>query len=183
MGVAVIELPGCRTLGTRRSWATVSECGRYRYALGRAWDDTRPIFSIVMLNPSTADHELNDPTIRKVIHFAKQEGCGSLLVRNLFAWRATKPHELRLVADPHGPQNEAALDRRIVFGLRVAAWGALTPKWLQRVAVRPVAQVKRDPGLHVLGLTEATGDPRHPLFLRNETRAERWADVIARRQR
>lgn len=134
-----IELPGCVTVGTRESWATLSACGKYRYALGRAWDplerewdvryelgrsdweENRPVFSIVMLNPSTADHAVDDPTIRKCIHFAKQEGCGALLVRNLFAWRATDPKELRGVADPAGPRNEEVLRLDPMFAVRVAA--------------------------------------------------------------
>lgn len=133
-----LELEGAVTVGTRESWATLSPCGLYRYALGRAWDpepgefdSVRPTFSIIMLNPSTADHTLDDPTIRRCIHFAKQEGCGALLVRNLFAYRATNPKELRTVADPYGPLNERTLSLSLLFAMRVAAWGSLTPKWLR----------------------------------------------------
>lgn len=186
-----IELQGCVTQGTRESWATVSECGRYRYALGRAWDDEddgRGIFSIIMLNPSTADGTLDDPTIRKCIHFAKQEGCGSLYVRNLFAWRATDPKELRRVEDPVGPLNLAVLERCIAFGLRVAAWGQLGPKWLRQRAQRSIGHA-RISTTHVLALTEKGYDrsshfaswtsrqPRHPLYLPNATRVVRWSEA------
>lgn len=185
-----IELAGCVTVGSRDSWATLSVCGRYRYALGRAWDeptDGRPVFSIVMLNPSTADHAVDDPTIRKCVHFAKQEGCGSLLVRNLFAWRATDPKELRGALDPVGPQNADVLGLDPMFSIRVAAWGALGPKWLRDRAVVSIGLVKKTTVMHVLKLTEhghdrsshfasmTTRQPRHPLYLPNVTRAVLWS--------
>lgn len=187
-----IDLSGCTTQGGYASWATISDCGKYRYALGRAWDDeddSRATFSIIMLNPSTADGTIDDPTIRKCIHFAKQEGCGSLLVRNLFAWRATDPAELRHVVDPVGPLNIEVLERRCVFRLRVAAWGQLGPTWLRRIANGPICSVKVHEGLHVMALTEhgydrsshfmstQTRQPRHPLYLKNATRAVRWTDA------
>ena len=188
-----VELEGCVTRGGYASWATISECGKYRYALGRAWDDeddSRSIFSIIMLNPSTAHESIDDPTIRKCIHFAKQEGCGSLYVRNLFAWRATDPAELRHVADPVGPLNLQVLERGIGFGLRVAAWGQLGPKWLRDLAKRPIGSVHIREATHVLALTDRgydrsshfadsrTRQPRHPLYLPNATRAIRWSDAI-----
>lgn len=179
-----LQLEGCVTYGDERSWATLSECGRYRYALGRSWDpidaDFRSVFSVFMLNPSTADHCIDDPTIRKCIRYAKQEGCGSLLVRNLFAWRATDPKELRKAFDPHGPCNEAALQKRTAIGPRVAAWGALAPKWLRQLAVAPMCIVKTSPTLYVLGLTD-DGQPRHPLYLPNATRITLWSEATRQR--
>lgn len=186
-----VELDGCVTKGTYASWATISECGRYRYALGRSWDDeqdSRPIFSIIMLNPSTAHESIDDPTIRKCIHFAKQEGCGSLYVRNLFAWRATDPAELRNVEDPVGPLNLKVLEQRIVFGMRVAAWGQLGSKWLRSRAQRSLF-VAQAGASHVLALTDhgydrsnvfadlRTRQPRHPLYLKNATRVVKWTDA------
>ncbi len=192
-----LTLGGCATHGDRASWATISDCGRYRYALGRAWDPApedhwdavRPVFSIVMLNPSTADGTQDDPTIRKCIHFAKQEGCGALLVRNLFAYRATDPDQLRDVLDPYGPLNDHVLEFRLTFALKVAAWGALTKAWLRRRALVSIARVKMCTTLHVLGLTDEgydrssifashqTRQPRHPLYLANATRARPWREV------
>lgn len=182
-----LSLDGCVTLGTRESWATLSPCSLYRYMLGRSWgpddedDDVRPVMSLFMLNPSTADHEVDDPTIRKCIHFAKQEGCSSLLVRNLFAWRSTDPAALRLVEDPYGPRNEDALYLGPTFGQRVAAWGALGPAWLKSIAKRSQSVIQTKPGLYVLHLTKA-GEPGHPLFLRNATRTRLWVDAERDRQ-
>lgn len=43
--------------------AHISECSQYRYMLWRMWDDKRPRQVWIMLNPSTADAETDDPTI------------------------------------------------------------------------------------------------------------------------
>lgn len=107
--------------------ACLSECGKYRYLLwrrvrhdahkcGQAPDDLdlNPVV-FIMLNPSKADHEQDDPTIRKVTHFAKEWGHDSVLVCNLFAHRATKPSELRKTCDPSGPQNGDAIKWAIDF--------------------------------------------------------------------
>lgn len=183
-----LKLPGCVTVGNRRSWATLSECGRYRYALGRTWDqkgEREAILSIVMLNPSTADHAVDDPTIRRCIHFAKQEGCGGLLVRNLFAWRATDPKELRSASDPIGSQNWEAMRFASKFEICVAAWGAMGSKRLRKArqtqlpeADEMVDHVKRlIRPLHVFGLTKH-GQPRHPLYLPNAARAVPWTEAV-----
>lgn len=45
----------------------------------------------IMLTPSTADADTDDPTIRRCIGFAKSSGFGGLYVGNLFAYRSTQP--------------------------------------------------------------------------------------------
>lgn len=122
----------------------------------------------VMLNPSTADAELDDHTIRCCVKFAKREGCTAINVMNLFAWRATDPSELRLVADPVGPDNhrqlECLLDVHSVLSTPlVVAWGASGPKIpTSREAIRLVDRARaRGVQLWCLGTT-AIGWPRHP---------------------
>jgi len=54
--------------------AIVSPCGQYRYLLTRTAESISPMKSTVvfiMLNPTTADATLNDPTIRRCRDFAK----------------------------------------------------------------------------------------------------------------
>lgn len=43
----------------------------YRYALTRRWSDWPPAV-FIMLNPSTADAFVEDPTIRRCLGFARQ---------------------------------------------------------------------------------------------------------------
>src|SRR5690348_16099160 len=105
--------------------AVISDCGRYRYSLSRwGWDERSGRCVFIMLNPSTADASVDDPTIRRCINFAQGWGYGMLEVVNLFAWRATFPKELALAPDPVGPHNGEYLTRAITIGdITVCAWG------------------------------------------------------------
>lgn len=181
-----LELPGLLTLGTREAWALTSEDDVYRYVLGRCWDPApvddwdpvRPIFCATLLNPSKARHDVDDPTVRKLIHFAKQEGCGALLLRNLAAFCATDPDELRRNdIDIVGPMNAKVLSMSSIFTLRVAAWGNFPGEKVRRRLVGSMGLAKRSPGLHVFGLNKS-GEPVHPLYLPNATRAQQWAGLL-----
>src|SRR4051812_5648202 len=85
--------------------ATISDCGTYRYRLGRSWEPSMPRLGFVMLNPSVASADIDDPTIRRCIGFAQRLGFGSIDVGNLFAYRATKPKDLKEAGFPEGPDN------------------------------------------------------------------------------
>jgi len=108
--------------------AEISPCGLYRWWLQRRWADG-PIVCFTMLNPSTADAEQDDPTIRRCIAFAQAWGFGALSVRNLFPFRATDPDELRRAVvrgvDIRGGQRgESELAAAGTADLIVAAWGS-----------------------------------------------------------
>lgn len=160
-----------------RSGAVVSACGRYRYHLWRQWAEG-PAALWVMLNPSTADASADDPTIRKCVGFARRWGCGRIDVVNLFALRATDPHELTRVQDPVGPRNAAAL-RDVLRGrgesLLIAAWGAGSR--VRGKALESRARRFRDEVGHLrffcLGTTKG-GQPRHPLMPAYSTPLQRW---------
>ncbi|MEC9374624.1 MAG: DUF1643 domain-containing protein, partial [Planctomycetota bacterium] len=110
-----------------RRTALFDPTGRYRYRLTRRFPDAPadgPAACFVMLNPSTADAERDDPTIRRCIGFARGWGCATLDVVNLFAFRATRPADLRAAEDPVGPCNQrhvrAAIRRADMV---IFAWG------------------------------------------------------------
>ena len=88
--------------------AVISHCKRYRYRLARHWGAGSAL-PFVMLNPSTADADNDDPTIRRCIAFAKREGAGGIVVANLFAFRATSPADMLAAPNPFGPENEGHL--------------------------------------------------------------------------
>ena len=57
--------------------------GDYRYSLTRIWDEALPAIMFVLLNPSTADAQQLDPTLRRCVSFAKCEGSGGMVILNL----------------------------------------------------------------------------------------------------
>lgn len=156
--------------------AHVSDDGLYRYNLTRMWGDASTVVTWIMLNPSTADALVDDPTIRKCVGFARRWGCGGIQVVNLFAWRATEPAELAACTDPVGPSNRAAIKyATLPPRLVVAAWGASLPRYWSARPGNVVADLRsRGIVLHHLGLTKA-GHPRHPLILPYATPLQRWA--------
>jgi hypothetical protein len=151
--------------------AILSYDGKYRYKLERIWQpECQPIVWI-MLNPSKADANLDDPTIRRCIGFSMNWGYGAIEVYNLFAWRATCPDNLVSATDPIGPENDHWLksipkDRQII-----AAWGKI-PEALGR---RDTKVLQLLTGMHVrcLGLT-MTGFPRHPVRLAYNAKPETY---------
>lgn len=152
-----------------RKAASFSECQRYRYTLSRIWD-ARPSLVVIGHNPSTADAEKDDPTIRRCIGFAQRDGFGGLIMLNLCAWRDTDPKGLTLLEDPVGPDNDGVLLAACEgAGRVVAAWGALSAQSKsQKVRNRPMA-VLRLLAPHVdvwaFRLTRGSGQPEHPLYL------------------
>lgn len=143
--------------------------GNYRYLLGRKWDENAPQVTFIMLNPSTADANQDDPTLRKCIHFAKSFCCGSLEVVNLFAYRATKPLELRKVADPVGAKNNCYLQAATKrAALIIVAWG--TKGIFQKRNEEVLNLIADKQSLHCLRLTKH-GHPHHPLYLPKSTEA------------
>lgn len=157
--------------------AIISDCGVYRYRLERG-NPLKPAVAFIMVNPSTADAETDDPTIRKVRGFAERAGYDRLLVGNLFAYRATDIKALRSAADPVGPENDDHLERILSNAtLHIAAWGALAKlpdtlrkRWTEvvRIADRLGYQ------FHCIG-TNDDRHPRHPLMTGYDTPITEWA--------
>lgn len=140
--------------------ANFSRCRRYRYALWRRWAPGDGFVLLVGLNPSTADHLRDDPTIRRCIGFARDWGYSGLCVANLFALRATYPEDLLAAEDPVGPRNDQWL-RRLArnAGLVVGGWGNHG-----RYRDRADQVLPWLPEPHCLRLNQS-GEPAHPLYL------------------
>jgi hypothetical protein len=159
--------------GDAASVAVYSDCERYRYLLTRVWADGGARALFVMLNPSTATEVQNDPTVERCERRARAMGCGAFRVVNIFAWRATDPKEMRAVADPVGPGNDAAIVESGAWADRiVCAWGTHGAHLGRGAAVeRLLRATGRD--LSVLGLTKA-GHPQHPLYIGYDRQPVAW---------
>lgn len=154
--------------------AELSPCGKYRYLLTRTLVAGRGTCAFVMLNPSTADHSVDDQTIRQCIGFANVWGFKRIEVVNLFAWRATLPRDMLAAIDPVGPAGDDWLLRAARGADRViCAWGEHGRHRGRGEAVRLLLQ---DAGHHLyhLGLTKGHKQPRHPLYLARETAPQEW---------
>ena len=147
--------------------ARISSCGAYRYRLTRWWGPGY-MLPFVMLNPSTADADTDDPTIRRCMSFARRENAGGIVVVNQFAFRATSPDDLFKATDPYGPANddslwEVALEAAGTDMPIVCAWGSRGGRSNRHVAILQRGNAR----LVCLGKTK-DGYPRHPLYVRND---------------
>lgn len=145
--------------------------GCYRYRLWRQWNAAAARLTFIMLNPSTADAQVNDPTIRRCLGFASAGADGSLEVVNLFAFRTPHPHLLQQANDPIGANCDAAILAAVQRSdCVVLAWGNHGQLYGRDQAVLKL--LKSQP-LHCLGLTQ-TGQPRHPLYLKQTVQLGRF---------
>lgn len=148
----------------------------YRYRLIRGWDFGKGTVNFIMLNPSTADAYVDDPTIRRCIGFAMDWGYQDLIITNLFAIRSTSPDLLYQYQKPIGPLNDKMIREAAEHADKiVCAWG--------------VHGNFRDRGRHVLDMLSEFGrdrvwcfgktkdaSPKHPLYLAKTSKLENlWA--------
>lgn len=151
-----------------RRTAVISADEQYRYELTRSWgfSDDDPYVLWVMLNPSTADADIDDPTIRRCIGFTREWGFQRLVVVNLFALRSPDPKALEKAnIDPVGPTNDQYIAKNAkAASLIVAAWGAH-----RMIRSRAMTVKNRLPFPMCLGKTK-DGYPRHPLYVPASTK-------------
>lgn len=157
--------------------AVISPCGTYRYRLERDVNAARSmVFMYIGVNPSTADANVDDATVRKWRGFTERNYGGRFVVGNLFGFRATDVAELEHQIDPIGPRNgEHLLSMMAEADVIVPCWGsrAKLPKRLfghvdlMLCIIRNEASRQGKP-LQCFGLTNG-GDPKHPLMLGYDT--------------
>lgn len=146
--------------------ALFSQCRRFRFELTRDWDSTLPRLLYVMLNPSTADAERDDPTIRKCVGFARRMGFGGFTVVNLFALMATDPADLKRASYERHPDEDEelglAMERADAV---VCAWGSNARKLARPAEVMALIR-RKQPSLTLRALAmNGDGTPAHPLML------------------
>jgi hypothetical protein len=140
------------------SGAVFSEDRKFRYYLWRTWDRSKPAIVFIGLNPSTASESQNDPTIRRVIRFARDWGYGKIYMMNLFALVSSYPLDLLDSPDPVA-ENDSYLesicrDKDILF-----AWGTFK-------AAKDRAAIVSSKFQNALCLGKNNdGSPKHPLYV------------------
>ena len=150
--------------------ATFSDCRKYRYALSRTWNGKKKTILFIGLNPSTANEKIDDPTIRRCINYAQNWGYGSLLMVNLFAYRATLPSELKNVKNPIGNDNDIQIiELSKKADIAVAAWGN------EGTLLNRDKEVKKIlPNLMCLKINKS-GQPSHPLYQKKDLKLIKYS--------
>jgi hypothetical protein len=150
----------------------------YRYALWRVLREKGDTILWIGLNPSTADEDTDDPTIRRVVNYSKAWGYANVLMANLFAFRATDPKEMKKAADPFGKDNKDWLIRlRKQSAMCIVGWGNAGST---QYAGRRLIKLFGDLGLlpvHCLGVNN-TGHPKHPLYLSRDAKPRVFAGPL-----
>ena len=151
--------------------ATFSNCRKYRYSLSRIWDKKKKLVLFIGLNPSTANEEVDDPTIRRCVNYVQNWGYGGLIMANLFAYRVTLPSGLKKVKYPIGEDNDKyimTLSKKA--DITVAAWGNNGNLYGRDKQVFDLI-----PNLMCLKLNKS-GQPAHPLYLKKNIKLTKFLD-------
>jgi hypothetical protein len=157
--------------------AVFSSDRAYRYFLERVWARGKRRAVFIGLNPSTADENSLDPTLRRCADFADQWGCGGFTMLNLYAFRATDPKVMKSADNPIGPDNDAVLLVRCyapTTRLVVACWGAHADEDRVDDVRSLLLEGEPDPvTVYCLGRNQ-NGSPKHPLYLPKTTELEEF---------
>lgn len=137
----------------------------HRYSLSIRWAVGGKVLNFIMLNPSTADEHVNDPTVERCQRRAQVMGFGMVVVTNLFAFRSTNPKALRTCDDPVGGQeNDFWIQHwSATADMVICAWGMHGAQFERSNRVR---KLLADQGVkpYCLGTCD-NGECRHPLYI------------------
>ena len=133
---------------------------------------------VIGLNPSTADDINNDPTVRRCIGFARKWEHGGLIMTNIFSLRATDPRVMRRHPRPNGHGNDrwlSILARE--SGMVLAAWGNHGGHMNRDLEVMNILDGYAAGKVYCLDITKK-GFPKHPLYVRGDTRPILYAGRV-----
>lgn len=147
--------------------ALISPCGLYRFRLSRKMGSVL----FVMNNPSTADAEIDDPSVKRCIAFARAWGYPKLTVGNTNPTRSTDPSLATVPPESALMDNDLHLmSQALRADLVIVGWGDAAHPIL---ATRALEILRSLTPVHHLGLTKA-GNPRHPLYLKGDLKPTLW---------
>jgi hypothetical protein len=146
--------------------AEFSPCRNYRYVLWRVWDLDLPRAMCIGLNPSTANAESDDPTIRNLVRILRNNGYGSLYMTNLFPLVSPHPEDLRKCPDPVKDNDHWLIKMRQHCHGTIFCWGNF-----------PMAEYRAKKVIPMFGQPmcfgrNANGSPKHPLYLKGDTKLQ-----------
>ena len=147
----------------------------YRYILGTRGKN--PLICIG-INPSTAEPDNLDNTLKSVERIAKGNGFDSFIMFNVYAQRATRPDDMDRELNEQLHRENMAAFRHILSNVGEgvspavwAAWGTIIEKrQYLRDCVKEMVSIGEEYGAQWLcaGKCSVKGHPHHPLYLRKD---------------
>lgn len=155
---------------TGPSGAVLSDDQQYRYLLWRRFAPNR-LLPIAMLNPSTADSSVNDPTIRRCLSFAADHDYGGILVVNLSPFRATYVQDMLAHQISNAEYSRNSQTQRLVLEYAksrktpiLCAWGTNARAMITERGT--FHDIRHEIGVEAACLSQTFGGyPGHPLYL------------------
>ena len=163
--------------------AVLSADGLHRLRLDREVQESGPVFAYFGINPSTADAERDDPTVKKLREFTRINGGSRFIVANVFSYRSTDVRALKKI-DVRACNTWESL---VHLGNVIAEADILVPMWgdVAKVSARhrgtvlalleTLERLAPSLGKKLLhfGVTQG-GSPRHPQYLPYSTPLTPW---------
>lgn len=151
-----------------------SKDNKCRFVLGIKGKNPLIFFGI---NPSTAEPERPDMTIKKIDKIAKNNNYDSWIMLNIYPQRATKPNKLDKTIDEtiHKENIEAIKSNIDENSTIVAAWGNSIKKrpYLFNCLVDIVNAISnKNLTWYSIGKLSMKKNPKHPLYLLFDTKLE-----------
>ncbi len=152
--------------------AAFSDCRKYRYTLWRIWQKELPFVMFIGLNPSTANEDENDATIRSVERLSKTNGYGGFYMMNCFPFVSTDPKDLVAIADSaeQHMNNTWLMEIKLKCSDVVFAWGSFD---VVKELGRDVELSEMFPQAKAL-IKNKNGSPRHPLYVPSTVKLVEW---------
>ena len=146
----------------------------YRYILGTR--GSRPLICIG-INPSTAEPDRLDNTLKSVSRIAAYNGYDSFIMFNVYAQRATRPDDMekeenRLLHRENMAAFEYILSHCADAPSVWAAWGSIVEKrGYLKACVSDMIEIgeRYDAKWYTAGARTKAGHPHHPLYLKKDS--------------
>lgn len=136
------------------------------------WEPKYSKLLFIGINPSTADGQEDDNTVRRLVSFSKSWGFGGFYLVNLYSFVATEPNDMihwywartnKMQRALHKENMGFAIRYARISSMTVFMWGAGIPDSEQ---ADKYVRTFRD--AYCFGKTK-DGHPKHPLFLASHT--------------
>lgn len=162
----------------REKWIYIPDFySEYRYILGTV--GKKPLITIG-INPSTAEPDNLDNTLKSVSRIAERNGFDSFIMFNVYAQRATNPDDMDndFNESLHNENMQAfrwVLEQSGETPAIWAAWGTIVEKrsYLKKCLEEMVQEGERfGAKWYMAGKPSMKGHPHHPLYLKKDSKIE-----------